>query len=42
MEVVGLRSGQYQDQLIPNAVPAPGAAALAGLGSLLVVSRRRR
>ncbi|CAG0962266.1 hypothetical protein PHYC_00791 [Phycisphaerales bacterium] len=37
--LLGIRSGDYQDQIIP--VPAPGAAALAGMGVLLVAGRRR-
>lgn len=40
-ELVGLRSGQYQDQILPLAVPAPGAAALASLGVLCLTGRRR-
>lgn len=39
ISILGIRSGDYQDQIIP--VPAPGAAALAGLGVLLVAGRRR-
>ncbi|MDX2130774.1 MAG: PEP-CTERM sorting domain-containing protein [Planctomycetota bacterium] len=37
--LLGLRSGQHQDQLIP--VPAPGATVLAGLGLVCVSARRR-
>lgn len=39
VSLMGLRSGSYQDQLIP--IPAPGTAALAGLGALCFISRRR-
>ncbi|MBX3388158.1 MAG: Cys-Gln thioester bond-forming surface protein [Phycisphaeraceae bacterium] len=39
-QVLGIASGSYQDQLVQ--VPTPGAAALAGLGGLLVAGRRRR
>lgn len=39
-ELVGLRSGSNQDQLLQ--VPGPGSAAIAGLGGLLTVGRRRR
>lgn len=40
-DLVGIRSGQYQDQILPIAVPAPGAAALASLGLLCMTGRRR-
>ncbi|MGH7244677.1 MAG: hypothetical protein ACREJD_14790 [Phycisphaerales bacterium] len=39
-QILGLASGSYQDQLVQ--VPTPGAAALAGIGGVLVASRRRR
>lgn len=37
--LLGLRSTTHQDQIIP--VPAPGSAALAGLGLLCLAGRRR-
>lgn len=39
-QILGIASGSYQDQLVQ--VPAPGCAALAGIGGLLVAGRRRR
>lgn len=39
-ELLGIASGSYQDQLVR--VPAPGAAALAGVGGLLLARRRRQ
>lgn len=39
-QVLGIASGSYQDQLVQ--VPAPGCAALAGIGGILVARRRRR
>lgn len=42
-DLVGIRSGSYQDQILPiaNPVPAPGSAALATLGLLCCGGRRR-
>lgn len=37
--VVAVTSGTYQDQIIP--IPTPGAVALAGLGGLCLLRRRR-
>lgn len=37
--LAGVTSGSYQDQIVT--VPAPGAAALAGLGMMLCIKRRR-
>lgn len=39
-QLLGIASGSYQDQLVQ--VPAPGCAALAGIGGILVARRRRR
>lgn len=39
-QMLGLRSGSNQDQLVQ--VPGPGSAAIAGLGGLLAVGRRRK
>ncbi len=39
-QIIGVASNSYQDQLIQ--VPTPGAAALAGIGGLLIAGRRRR
>ncbi|MBI1189321.1 MAG: hypothetical protein GC200_01385 [Tepidisphaera sp.] len=40
-DIVGIRSGSYQDQILPITVPAPGSAALASLGLLCLGGRRR-
>jgi len=40
--LVGLTSGVAQDQIVAIAVPAPGPAALAGLGALCFAVRRRK
>lgn len=39
-QILGIASGTNQDQLVR--VPAPGCAALAGVGGLLIARRRRR
>ncbi|MCC6675686.1 MAG: hypothetical protein IT436_00955 [Phycisphaerales bacterium] len=39
-DILGLRSGSNQDQLVQ--VPGPGSAVIAGLGGLLAVGRRRK
>ncbi len=38
--VVGISNGSRQDQIVP--IPAPGAAAMAGIGLVLIARRHRR
>ncbi len=42
MSLVGLTHPGSQDQILAMAIPAPGSAALAGLGTLCLAARRRR
>lgn len=40
--IMGLASGSAQDQIIATSIPAPGPLALAALGGLCLIPRRRK